>query len=246
MNRQALYNIYWKIRSIIAPGLKYSQTIYEDVLSERCEKKLKWLDLGCGHHLLPPWRLEQEKTLIEKSKQVVGIDYDYLSLCKHKTIRNKVRGDIAKLPFADNTFDLTTSNMVFEHLDNPEIQLKEICRVLSNRGILIFHTPNKFSYTTLMARIIPEFIKEKLVYILEGRKAEDVFPAFYRINSRSEICKLAKLSGFNVIKLKLICSSGQFVILPPIVLFELIWIRFLMSKAGKSLRTNIIATLEKA
>lgn len=246
MNRQACYNIYWKLQSMIAPGLKYSQAIYEDVLKEYCEEPLKWLDLGCGHQLLPPWRLEQEKTLIDKAKQVFGIDYDYLSLTKHKTIKNKLRGDISKLPFPDNTFDLITSNMVFEHLDNPEQQLREICRVLSKGGRLIFHTPNKFSYATLMARMIPESIKDKIVYVLQGRKEEDVFPAFYRINSPSEIDKLAKLSGFNVLKIKLICSSAQFVILPPIVLFELIYIRFLMSKAGKSLRTNIIAILEKA
>lgn len=135
--------------------------------------------------------------------------------------------------------------MVFEHFDNPEKQLMEIFRVLSRGGKLIFHTPNKLGYTTLLARMIPKSIKDRLVYILQGRKEEDVFPAFYRINSKSQIYKLAKLTGFNVLKIKMICSSAQFVILPPIVFLELIYIRFLMSKLGKPLRTNIIAILEK-
>lgn len=76
---------------------------------------------------------------------------------------------------------------------------------------------------------------------MQGRKEEDIFPAFYKINSPSEINRLASEAGFKVVKIKLICSSAQFVIMPPIVVFELIWIKFLMTKIGKPLRTNIIA-----
>jgi len=247
MNREIFHKIYWKLQSIIAPGLKYSQTIYEDVLNAYSKKSFKWLDLGCGHQLLPSWRFEQEIKLINsKEKLIIGIDYDYLSLTKHKTIVNKIRGNITKLPFSDSTFDLITSNMVFEHLDNPEEQLKEISRVLSKGGKLIFHTPNKLSYSTLAAMLIPESIKDRLVYILQGRKEEDVFPAYYKINSPSKIKEIAALSGFNISKIKMICTSAQFVILPPLVFFELIWIRVLMSRVGKPFRTNIIAILEKA
>ena len=117
--------------------------------------------------------------------------------------------------------------------------------MLKSGGKLIFHTPNKFGYTTLLARMIPEFIKKKLVYFLQGRKEEDVFPTYYRINSRSQIARLADLSGFYVLKLRMVCSSATLIILPPIVLLELIWIRFLMLRAGRPLRTNIIAILQK-
>ena len=245
MNSQTLWKIYRQLESIITPGLKYSGSIYEDVLSKYCVNSVMWLDLGCGHHLLPRWRLEQEKVLTSNAKLIVGIDYDHLSLINHKTIRHRVRGDIAELPFQDDTFDLITSNMVFEHLDNPEKQLKEIARVLAKNGKLIFHTPNNLSYSTLMARMLPEAIKGKLIYFLQGRKEEDVFPAYYRINSQKRIKHLAKLSGLTVSKIRMICSSAQFVVLPPIVLFELIWIRFLMSKVGKPFRTNIITILQK-
>jgi ubiquinone/menaquinone biosynthesis C-methylase UbiE len=177
---------------------------------------------------------------------IVGLDYDWLSLSKHKTIKTLIRGDIGKLPFSDNSFDLVTANMVFEHLENPQEQLNEISRILQTGGRLIFHTPNKLSYATLMARLIPEIIKDKLKYFLQNRKEEDVFPAHYRINSPSAIKKLASESGFKVLKIKLICTSAQFIMIPPLVFFELIWIRFLMSTRGKPLRTNIIAILEKA
>jgi ubiquinone/menaquinone biosynthesis C-methylase UbiE len=45
-----------------------------------------------------------------------------------------VRGDVSKLPLTDNTFDLVTSNKVFEHLQEPHIQMTEIFRVLSRAG----------------------------------------------------------------------------------------------------------------
>ena len=46
---------------------------------------------------------------------------------------------------------------------------------------------------------------------------------------------------------QLITDSGRIVLylIPTIVLFELIWIRFLMTKAGKHLRPYIIAILKK-
>lgn len=246
IDRKSFLKIYWLLQKYIVPNLQYSQHIYEQVLNSYCTKGIKWLDLGCGHHILPPWRLKQEKELVKLPNLVIGLDYDYPSLVKHKTIKNLVCGDINHLPFPDDLFDLVTANMVFEHLNNPQQSLNEISRVLKIGGKLIFHTPNKWGYTTLASRMIPEKIKDKLIYILQGRSEEDVFPTFYRINSLKEIEKMAQSSGFKVIEIKLICSSAQFAIIPPLALFELIWIKFLMSKIGKYLRTNIIAILEKA
>jgi ubiquinone/menaquinone biosynthesis C-methylase UbiE len=245
MNRKDFYKIYWKLRSIIVPHLKYSQDIYEEFLGNNVKAKIFWLDLGCGHQILQKWKLNKELELINKPKSIVGIDYNFPSLLKHTTILNKVNGDISFLPFKRNTFDLITSNMVFEHLRFPEGQLKEIHRVLKKKGKLIFHTPNKWGYTTLFSRMVPEIIKDNLVNLLEGRKPEDVFQTFYKINSSAEIHRLADLANFKVLSVKLICSSPQFIIFPPILIFEMIFIKFLLSQFGRSLRTNIIAILEK-
>ena len=136
--------------------------------------------------------------------------------------------------------------MVFEHLQNPEIQLREIFRVLRSKGKLIFHTPNKLSYSTILARLTPQVFKDKLVYLLQGRSEEDVFPAFYKINSKSTIQKLARQSGLRIKEIKLVCSTAQMAIIPPLAFLELLWIKLLMTKPFTWLRPNIIAILEKS
>ena len=118
-------NFYGGARRLIAPELQYSQKLYEDVLEEYVTEGTEWLDLGCGHQILPGWRAEAEKKLVEKCRMVVGVDYSLGSLKNHENISLRIRGDITKLPFRDNSFGLVTANMVVEHLDDPATQFQE-------------------------------------------------------------------------------------------------------------------------
>jgi ubiquinone/menaquinone biosynthesis C-methylase UbiE len=243
--RRACENFYWKAQKILVPSLKYSQTIYEEFLLSYSSKVGRWLDLGCGHQLLPPWRLDQEHSLAAKPHLLIGLDYDYKSLRNHKTIKHLIQGDISSLPFASETFDLITANMVFEHLNDPQKQLSEIFRILKPGGSLVFHTPNSMSYGTFLAKAIPETLKLKMIWFLQHRKEEDVFPTYYRFNTEKGIRKLAERVGFKIGALRLIVSSAQFVMIPPLVIFELLLIRLLMMPFARCFRTNIIACLIK-
>jgi SAM-dependent methyltransferase len=243
--RSACHRLYRTARSIIAPQLKYSQTIYESVLDAYTGKGKDWMDLGCGHQLLPPWRHEQEKRLAADASTLIGFDYDLAALRKHRTIVNRVCGDASNLPFRDGSFDLVSSNMVFEHLREPKEQMTEIFRVLRPDGRLIFHTPNALGYAVIIARVIPGRIKKKLACYLQDRKEEDVYPAFYRINSVSSIERLAVRIGFRVREIRLIVSTPDLVMIPPLVIFELLLIRVLMTRWLRPFRTNIIAILQK-
>jgi ubiquinone/menaquinone biosynthesis C-methylase UbiE len=108
--------------------------------------------------------------MIESIKMIVGIDYDYHSLQKHKTIKYKSIGDIENLPFKDNSFNLITANMVVEHIENPTPVLVEVFRILKSNGIFIFHTTNLLNYQTFLTFLIPDLFKNKLLEFLEGRK----------------------------------------------------------------------------
>jgi ubiquinone/menaquinone biosynthesis C-methylase UbiE len=243
--RSALLKISRWLQSIIAPELKYSQSIYEDILRKYVNKNIIWLEIGCGHNILPPWREKEEKYLAENSGNIIGIDYDMDSLRDNKSIALRVRGDISNLPFKSDHFELATANMVVEHLDKPETQFMEIHRVIRPNGIFLFHTPNIMSLEAIIARITPEKITTRIVGFLEGRKEKDIFKTYYRANSKSKIIRLASTAGFKVRKIKMIVSSPIFVLIPILVVFELLWIKLLMLKPLKYLRSNIIVVLNK-
>lgn len=243
--RHALYKVYWAMRARITPGLRYSQDLYEDILGAYVTRETRWVDLGCGHQVLPSWRPEEEDRLVKRCRVIVGVDYDLPSLLKHRSIRLKVRADMTRLPFADESFDLVTANMVVEHLDNPDTQFREVGRVLRPGGVFIFHTPNALGYFTMLARVIPRPIKLRFVYLLDGRTPEDVFPAYYRANSRRRIELLARMTGLQVERFKLLVSDAMFASVPPLAFVELLWLRMLMTRHFKPLRTNIIVVMRK-
>lgn len=243
--RKTLFKIYWKMRGVIAPKLKHPQALYEEVLKEYVMPDTTWLDLGCGHQVLPGWREEEEKRLVENCKMIVGMDYDLPSLKKHRSISRKLKGDITNLPFADSSFDLVTANMVVEHLAAPDVQFQEVSRILKPGGVFIFHTPNALGYPSIMTRLVPDRLKDKLIYLLDGREEEDVFEVHYKANSKKKIDSLAQAAGFEFAQIEMIVSDAVFAVVPPVALPELVSIRILMTRPFRSLRTNIIATLKK-
>lgn len=241
---KALLRFYGAAKRLIVPTLKYSQTIYEDMLKKYVNDKTKWLDLGCGHQVLPPWRLEEEKGLIAICKQAVGIDYDMKSLRQHATLKNRLRGDINNLPFKNDCFTMVSANVVMEHIENPERQFEEILRILSPGGIFIFHTP-RYSWFIALVRMVPDCMKIKLIKLLQGREEADIFPTHYRINTLEKIKKVANRTGFKIVKLRMIETESTFALIPPLAIIQLLLIRIKMLSPFEPFRSNIIAILQK-
>lgn len=244
-SRKNLLNAYWKMERALVPELKYCQHVYEEVLNGVVKSEIQWLDLGCGHQVLPAWRFEQEKKLIARAGTVVGIDADFPSVEKHRSVQLRFVGNISALPFRDSSFDLITANMVVEHLDNPLLQFQEVSRVLKPGGMFVFHTPHSRGYSTLLARLLPEGLKLALIRMLQGRPSEDVFRTFYRANTEADIRRLAHTAGFEAVEIRLIGSSAELAILPPLAFLELLWIRLSLTRAFRQLRTNLIVILAK-
>ena len=243
--RPRLFNLYWTIRRFIAPNLQYSQYVYEAVLRRHVNPSVDWIEMGCGHSVLPSWRQMEEQQLIKNCRAIFGIDYDWLSLKAHRTISRKLRGDITRLPFRDQSCDLVTANMVVEHLDNPDFQFREIHRILRPKGIFLFHTPNAYGYGVLLSRLVPEALKGKLIHLVEGREEHDIFETHYAANTEKSIRGLAQGTGFEVVEMHFLVTDAIFAMVPPLALLELLWIRLLMAGPFRSLRTNIIVALRR-
>jgi SAM-dependent methyltransferase len=239
---------YDKLQGAIAPGLRNSQYAYRDKLGACLKPELRWLDLGCGHNLLPAWMpnaLEDERALAQRVRQVVGIDADFPNLRVHGSIRQRALGDIERLPFADASFGLVTANMVVEHVADPARLLAEVNRVLERNGTFLFHTPNYWGYTTVLANLFPDSIKVFLAKWLQNRASEDVFPTHYRLNTRSSVEQVCSRNNFEIADLSFAESSAQTVMLGPLVGFELLWIRLLRWRPLAGMRTNLVVELRK-
>jgi ubiquinone/menaquinone biosynthesis C-methylase UbiE len=244
--RAALFKLYWALRRIIAPRLRFSQATYEDALRRHVTPGTRWIDIGCGRALLPSWRAKEEEQLVSQCKVLVGMDYDLPSLKLHPSLRWKVRGDVGTLPFRSESFDLVTANMVVEHLDQPDRQFREISRILTANGRFVFHTPNAHGYGVVVSRLVPEWLKGKLILLLQGREESDVFKTFYRANTEKQVIDLARASGFEVSAIELFNSDAILAMVPPLAVLELLWLRLLMTSPFRPFRTNMIAVLRKA
>lgn len=247
-NRQWCDRVFWTLSRQMTPGLVNAQRPYMQALSRYVRRGIAWLDLGCGHRLVPEWMPQADQTQAgwaRLPRLMAGIDGDFASLCQNRLLASRVMGDVSRLPFADQAFDLVTANMVIEHLQEPSQTLTQIQRVLKPGGHFLFHTPNVFNPMTLLGIPVPQPIKNRIVNFLEARAAHDVYPTHYRMNRPKAIRRVAGETGLKVHRLQLIESSPETVMLGPLVAIELLWIRLTRHRAMESLRSNIIAVLQK-
>lgn len=101
------------------------------------------LDVGCGEGFTLA-RLHKEKI----GKTFEGIEYDQAAVDlgnKLYPTLNIKHGDIYKLPYRNNSFDLVVATEVLEHLENPKKAYRELLRV--SRKYVLLSVPNEPFFT---------------------------------------------------------------------------------------------------
>jgi len=125
--------------------------------------------------------------------QVCACDIDSAVKSHPRSHEQVVISPDRPLPFPDGAFDLIVSDMTFEHITDPQFVASELLRVLRPGGYICARTPNKYGYVALITRLIPNSRHVGLLrHVQPDRKAEDVFPTVYRMNTPGQVRRLFK------------------------------------------------------
>ncbi len=225
--------LYDRLRfsELFAPGanghaVRHPQRIYFERIETVLKPQTRWLDVGCGRQLLPWWMKEQaewEARLVASASLLVGLDPDFAAVRDNRSCHWRLNATAAALPFADESFDLVTCNMVFEHVRQPREVLTEIRRVLRPGGRLLALTPNWLDIVTLTARAVPNRWHPAIVSRLEARKAEDVYPTYFRFNRPATIERLLAKTGFKHRSIKPLEQPATYSHVPIVARAEQLW-----------------------
>jgi len=235
---------YHRMRSWLDPEWEYSPFAYARTVEEVLKPGMRWLDAGCGHQIFEFRLLQQENAMVAKASCAVGCDAYLPALQKHRSLQKVVCCSLDALPFADGSFDLVTFNMVVEHLEHPEAVLAELGRVVGANGRVIVHTPNAAGYETALHRlgwrIFPKRWVHRIIRFLEHREPDDVFPTFYKANTRRRLEELMSSSELVEEKASLLVGRPLLYFFAPFSVVELVLRRLLRASGCKQLTAGTI------
>lgn len=157
------------------------------------------LDVGCGRGAYgeDPVPLRRNLRILKgKVAKVIGLDVDEDPHADPFVDEfHLINANI--WPIASASVDLIVCDNVVEHVADPQQLFSEFRRVLHSGGYLCIRTPNRWSYSTLAATMIPNKYHAKVTAkVQRNRKEEDVFPTSYRCNSLGKLRSAMKQNGF--------------------------------------------------
>jgi SAM-dependent methyltransferase len=214
---------------------------FRKYLIEKIESDYFLLDYGAGRGAL------HEMDFRKKAKRVAGVDPDSSVLLNPFLDESKLLPlPSGEIPYSSNTFDMVFANNVMEHVQNPKIAFKEIYRVLKPNGIFVAKTPNKWHYVAMIAKMTP-YSFHVFINRIRGRKAYDIFPTEYKINTKRDIKDCSYYSGFEVVNIEMWEGRPEYLrISPPFYIMGYIYERLVnhMSFLTK-FRCVMVFTLRK-
>ena len=205
--------------------IKFISEIISDDIRNRANhiKDYKILELGCGdgkgvNLMRNILKSKHEELNIEvfgldyqtESKNVVEAKYNDKNLIKLKNTSQEY-------PFNKNTFDYIYSNQVFEHVEDIDLLIENLQRVLKNPGINIALYPekniirephclipfvhrirNKKIQKIIVKKFYPFFCKKKNKKIIDPEIMAEYITNFTFYRSRPEIIKAFNKKGMTV------------------------------------------------
>lgn len=230
---------------MLLPRFKSGHTRYVEIVKTLFQDGCRWLDAGGGRRIFHDV-YDGEKDLITRAGDVVVCDVDQESLKDHVCVTKTICCNLTSIPLGSNSFDFITCGMVVEHLDNPEICIRELARLLDSNGKLIIHTVNLFGYPTMMA-IASKWLpfRKKIIAKITARKEEDIFPTLYRCNTEAEMRRFLNGAGLHVEDIQHLDAGIIFDRFWPLALLECLYIRLTRPSIFSRLRGQILVVASK-
>lgn len=98
-------------------------------------KDLQILNIGCS--------TGRSSEYLSKFGNVISIEYDQFccEFAREKTGLEIINGSITELPFVNESFDLVCAFDVVEHVENDQLAVAEMKRVLKKDGLIVITVP---------------------------------------------------------------------------------------------------------
>jgi SAM-dependent methyltransferase len=96
----------------------------------------------------------------------------------------------------DDRFDLATLRMVVEHIENPQLTVQTLSRLLRPGGMVVIFTVNRWSPVTVVSHLLPFWLHHPIKKFFWGGEERDTFPTVYKMNTRRQLATLFRDCGF--------------------------------------------------
>ena len=182
-------------------------------------KNKQVLDIGCGYGALC-------SVLLDRGAIVTGIEVDSDKLAVAKRFLNgkenlKLMQTFGEtLPLEDNSVDLVCLFDVIEHIDHPDVTIRECRRVLKEKGVLyVEFTPyysvtghHLYDFAKWPIHILPKDIIRKIVYSkrIDGFMTHDYFWRQFESLNKLKIHRFQKMvKDFSKVKERFIIKYPE-------------------------------------
>lgn len=134
------YASFWKGKE-----RQYFDEVERYVINKLLPKQGEWfIDLGCGFGRFKELYLNRYKNIVMLDFSQPLLDQAMASI-NYRKFPNVyfVLADIYNLPFRDNSFNVSLMIRVFHHLQEPDLVIKQLHRILKYHGKVVFNFDNK-------------------------------------------------------------------------------------------------------
>jgi 2-polyprenyl-3-methyl-5-hydroxy-6-metoxy-1,4-benzoquinol methylase len=133
-----------------------------EAVARRLDRSKRILDVGCGDGYLMALATSSGKVVHGIEAERSGARFAAQKLAGMPGC-HVVQASCYALPYPDGYFDAVTLTDVIEHLEHPELCLREIRRVLSPEGLILVTTPLRRAGRPLGWNHVKEYVGSELV-----------------------------------------------------------------------------------